>query len=58
MYCGGNVETDHHFICSMPENVVNPLAFHKFTDPVSGTLREIIENDNTRRDKTPSYYYG
>ena len=35
----------------MPEEVTKQFAFHNFTTPVTGTLREVIGNDTTPRDK-------
>ena len=35
----------------MPEDVANHFAFSNFAAPVSGTLREILDNDTTTRDK-------
>ena len=38
-YLGGNIETAHHVMCLMPEDVANNVWSTKFTAPVSGTLR-------------------
>ena len=35
----------------MPEDVANRFTFPKFAASVSGTLREILDNDTTTRDK-------
>ena len=37
----------------MPEDVSNHFAFPKFTNPVSETLRKILDNNNKIREKTP-----
>ena len=37
----------------MPEDVTNHFVFTKFTTPVSETLRKILDNDTTTRDKIP-----
>ena len=50
-YHGGNIETDHHFICLIPEDVPKPSVFPKFTALVSGTLRGVLDSDTTTRDK-------
>ena len=50
-YHGGNIETYRHVIFLMPEDISNHIVFHKFTPPVSSTLREILDNDTTTRDK-------
>ena len=34
----------------MPEEVTKQFAFHNFTTPVTGTPREVIDNDTTPRD--------
>ena len=48
---GGNIEIDHHVICSTPEDMSNQFAFHHLTTPVSGTPREVIDNATTTREK-------
>ena len=50
-YHGGNIETYHVVICSMLEDVTKHFAFHNFTTPGKGTLKEVIDNDTTPRDK-------
>ena len=35
----------------MPEDVANNFAFPDFTTPVSRTLRKVLDNDTTTRDK-------
>ena len=50
-YHGGNIETDHHFICSIPEGVAKNFLFHNLTTPFSGILREVLDNDIATRDK-------
>ena len=35
----------------MPEDVANHFLFPKFTASGPGTLREVIDNDKTTRDK-------
>ena len=55
-YYGGNIETDHHIICSIPEDVAKHFVLTNFTTPVPGTLQEVLDNDTTTRDK--SYLNG
>ena len=55
-YNGGNIETDQHVICLIPEDVENLFAFPNLTTPVIGTLGEVLYNGNTKRDK--SYLNG
>ena len=50
-YHGGQIETDHHVICSMPEYVEKHFAFPNFTTSMSGTLMEFLDNYITQRDK-------
>ena len=50
-YHGGKIETYHHFICSMPEDISKHFALPNFTAPVSETLKEVIYNFTTTRDK-------
>ena len=50
-YYGGHIETGHHVICSMPEDVENHSVFPNLTTPVPGTLGEVLDNDTTTRDK-------
>ena len=40
----------------MPEEMSNHFAFPDFATPVSGTLREVLDNDTTTREK--SYLNG
>ena len=35
----------------MPEDAANHFEYPKFTAPVVGILREVIDNDTTTRDK-------
>ena len=39
IYHGGHIETDHHVILSMLEDVAKQFTLHRFTDPVPGTRR-------------------
>ena len=55
-YHGGNIETDHHVIYLIPEDVEKHFALPNYTTLVPGTLREVIDNENTTRDKI--YPYG
>ena len=50
-YHGGNIENDHHVICSMPEDVAKHFALPNFTTPMPGTLREVLDSDIATRDK-------
>ena len=50
-YFGGHIETDHYFMCLIPEDVENKFALPNVTTPVTGTLMEVLENGNTPRDK-------
>ena len=50
-YHGRHVETDHHFICSIPEDVAKLFALPNYITLVPGTLREVLENDTTPRYK-------
>ena len=54
-YHGGHIENDHHFICSILEDMEKHLEFPNFTIPVLGTLREILENFTRTNDK---YFYS
>ena len=38
-YHGGNIQTDHHVICLMPENAENHFALPNFTTPTPEKLR-------------------
>ena len=55
-YHGGHIETDHHVICPMPEDVAKHFSFPNITTPVSGTSREVLDNNTTTREK--SYLNG
>ena len=44
-YHGVNIETDHHVIRSMLEDLAKHFVFPNFTAPMPGTLREVINND-------------
>ena len=50
-YHGGNIETGHHVICVIQEDVAKQFAFPNFTTPIEGTLREVLYNDISPRDK-------
>ena len=50
-YHGGDVETGHHVIWLIPEDVANNFSFPNFITAVLGTLRGVLENDTTPRDK-------
>ena len=50
-YHGRHVETDHHFICSIPEDVAKLFALPNYITLVTGTLREVLENNIAPRDK-------
>ena len=50
-YNGGNIETDHHVICSMPEDMTNHFSFPNFTTAMPGMLREVIDNGIAPREK-------
>ena len=50
-YYGRNIETDHHVICSIPEDMANHFALPNFTTPIPGTLMEVLDNDIAPRDK-------
>ena len=52
-YHGGHVETGHHVILLMPEDVSNYSMFPNFTPPGLGTFKGVIYNDTTDRDKMP-----
>ena len=49
-YHGDNIETDHQVILLMQEDV-EKKTFPMFAAPVSGMLKEIIDNNNTTRYK-------
>ena len=49
-YHGGHIETDHHVICLMPEDVENHFELPNFTTPIPGALREVLDNDITPRE--------
>ena len=51
IYHGVHIETDHHVICSMTEDAAKQFAFPNFTTPVPGTLRKVLDNNTTTRDK-------
>ena len=46
-----HIGTDHHVIFLMSEYVSNNFTILKFTAPVSGMLRKVIDNNNTTRNK-------
>ena len=50
-YHGGNIEIDHHVICSMSEDVVKHFALPNFTTLIPGTIREVLDNGIVPRDK-------
>ena len=55
-YHGENIETDHHVICLMPEDSEKHFVLPNFIIPVPGTLRGVLDNNATTRDK--SYLNG
>ena len=36
----------------MPEDMAKYFVFPNFSTPVPGTLREVLDNNNTKRDKS------
>ena len=50
-YHGGHIETDHSCICSIPEDVENHFELPNFITPVPGTLRDVLDNNTTTREK-------
>ena len=50
-YRGGNIETDHHVILLIAEDVPKHFVFPNFVTPVTGTLRGVLDNETTPRDK-------
>ena len=50
-YHGGNIENDYHVICSILEDTKKHFEFPNFTTPAPRTLREVLDNDATPRDK-------
>ena len=50
-YHSGNIETYHHVMFLMTEEIENQIVFSAFTDPGPVTLRGVMENDTTTRDK-------
>ena len=52
-YHGGNIGIDHHVICLIPEDATNNFLLSNFTIPESGTLKEVLDNETTKRDNTP-----
>ena len=50
-YNGGQIETDYHVILLIPEEVSKHFALPKFNTQGTGTLREVLENYTTTRDK-------
>ena len=50
-YHGGNIESDPHVICLIPEDVVKHFLFPNFVTPMTGMLREVLDNDITPKDK-------
>ena len=53
---GENIETNPQVICFITGDVVKPLEFPNFATPVTGTSREVLDNDTATRDK--SYLNG
>ena len=49
-YRDGNIETDHHIIFSMIDEVAKNFVFHKFTNPCPGNLMQGMDNNTTTRD--------
>ena len=50
-YHGGNIETSHQVTLSMSEDDAKHFLLPKFTASGPGTLREVIDNVTTPRDK-------
>ena len=50
-YHCGNIEIDHHVICSMPEDVEKHFATPNLNTPMSETLRKVLCNSISQRDK-------
>ena len=50
-YHGGYIETNHQFICLVPEDVEKYFLLLKFIPSGKGMLREVIDNDTKTRDK-------
>ena len=50
-YYGGHIETGHHVICFMTEDVEKHFLFSNFSTPVPEMMSKILDNDTTPRDK-------
>ena len=50
-YHDGHIETDQHVISLIPEYTAKNFLLPNFTTPVSGTLREVLDNSNKTIDK-------
>ena len=50
-YHGGHIETYHHVICSILEDVAKQSVTPNFTTPIPGILREVLDNEMAPRDK-------
>ena len=50
-YHGGKVETDHHVILLIPEDMAKHFSVPNFTAIIPGTLREVLDNDIASREK-------
>ena len=57
-YYGGHNETEHHVIFPMTEHMARHLAFYNFATPVLGTMREVLDNNTTPRDKISLNFLG
>ena len=47
-YTVGDIEAGHHVISLISEDVANHFEFPSFITPVSGMLREVLENGTTK----------
>ena len=57
-YHGEHIKTNHHVICSMPEDMAKQFELSIFATPVLETVREFLENETTTRDKFPLNLLG
>ena len=48
---GGNIETDHHGISLIPQDVEKYFVFYNFTTPLPGNLKKVLDNNITTRDE-------
>ena len=51
IYHGGNIETSHHVLFLMPEDVANNYVLPNFAIPGLGALRGVLDNYITTRDQ-------